>query len=191
MAEARHGAPGPADYARACVENLVCGRPLPEPPAGEFFAQAASCFVSLKKRGALRGCIGTLEPAERDLAAEIARNACSAAMRDPRFHRVREDELEDLSCSVDVLSASEACSLEDLDPCEYGVIVTCGLRRGVLLPDLEGIDTVGQQVGVALQKAGISPDEAFEVARFTVCRYREGEAPRGAAAETEHPEPDG
>jgi AmmeMemoRadiSam system protein A len=144
--------------------------------------------VSLKKGGQLRGCIGTLEPAEADLGAEIARNARSAAFDDPRFSAVREDELAALTCSVDVLSPSEPCTLKDLDPRVYGVIVASGYRRGVLLPDLEGIDTPGQQVGVALQKAGIRPDEDFSIRRFTVTRFREGDQSDGLPEETGAPD---
>ena len=169
---------GPADYARACVESCVLGRPLPRPAAHPFFTRHAACFVSLKNRGELRGCIGTLEPAEADLGAEIARNARSAAFHDPRFHRVRPDELPALTCSVDVLSPSAPCAQAGLDPAVYGVIVLAGFRRGVLLPDLQGVDTVEQQVDIALQKAGIGPGEAFSVERFTVTRYKEGEPPR-------------
>jgi len=173
------GAPsGPADYARACVECFVLGRPLPLPAGHTFFTRRAACFVSLKKRGELRGCIGTLEPAEPHLGAEIARNARSAAFHDPRFHRVRADELAALTVSVDVLSSSEPCARADLDPAVYGVIVLAGSRRGVLLPDLEGVVTVDQQVDIALQKASIGRGEAFTVERFTVTRYREGEPPR-------------
>ena len=172
------GPSGPADYARACVESCVLGRPLPRSSAHPFFSRRAACFVSLKRHGELRGCIGTLEPAEADLGAEIAHNARSAAFHDPRFHRVRPDELPELTCSVDVLSPSEPCALVDLDPAVHGVIVLAGVRRGVLLPDLQGVDTVEQQVDIALQKAGIGPGEAFTLERFTVTRYREGEPPR-------------
>ena len=177
-ADASGAPPGPADYARACVESCVLGRPLPPPPEHPFFTRRAACFVSLKKHGELRGCIGTLEPAAADLGAEIARNARSAAFHDPRFHRVRADELPELTCSVDVLSPSAPCAAADLDPAVFGVIVLAGSRRGVLLPDLQGVDTVGQQVDIALQKAGIGPNEAFTVERFTVTRCHEGEPPR-------------
>lgn len=169
---------GPADYARRCVECLVCGRPAPPPPDLSFFERPSACFVSLKESGQLRGCIGTLEPAELSLGAEIARNAYSAAFHDPRFARVRPDELHLLTCSVDVLSESESCELDDLDPALYGVIVCAGGRRGVLLPDLAGVDTGEQQVGIALQKAGIFAGEPYEVARFTVSRYHEGDPAR-------------
>lgn len=177
-------AAGPADYARACVRRLVARHGAPQPPEHPFYAHRAACFVTLKKYGELRGCIGTLEPAEPDLGREIARNARSAAFQDPRFPPVGEDELEVLVCSVDVLSASEECDLADLDPATYGVIVSCGPRRGVLLPDLGGVDSVGQQIGIALQKAGIRPEEPFRVQRFTVTRFREGDAPSSDAHDT-------
>lgn len=161
----------------------MLARPLPPPGEHSFFRRRAACFVSLKKHGELRGCIGTLEPAAADLGAEIARNARSAAFHDPRFHRVRADELAELACSVDVLSPSAPCAAADLDPSVYGVIVLAGFRRGVLLPDLQGVDTAQQQLDIALQKAGIGPGEAFTLERFTVTRYREGEPPRDDAVD--------
>jgi AmmeMemoRadiSam system protein A len=170
-------APGPADYARACIAAYLERRPAPPAPDDPFYRRRAACFVSLKKRGELRGCIGTLEPAEDDLGAEIARNAYSAAFQDPRFPPLQPSELTDVTVSVDVLSPSEPCGLADLDPARYGVIVARGWRRGVLLPALPGVETVAQQVGIALQKAGLRPDEPFEVRRFTVSRYHEGEPP--------------
>jgi AmmeMemoRadiSam system protein A len=181
---------GPADFARACMQSCVLAHPLPAPPAHPFFRRRAACFVSLKKRGELRGCIGTLEPAEPHLGAEIARNARAAAFHDPRFHRVRADELPELTCSVDVLSPSAPCTLADLDPVLYGVIVLADFRRGVLLPDLEGVDTAEQQVDIALQKAGIGRSEGFTLERFTVTRYREGESPRDEEVD-EQPAPSG
>jgi AmmeMemoRadiSam system protein A len=176
-AEARRDV-GPADYALSCVQAYVTGRPAPAAPDEDFYRRRAACFVSLKKQGDLRGCIGTLIPAEPDVGREIARNAHSAAFQDPRFSSVRPDELASITCSVDVLSEAEDCRLDALDPSRFGVIVSLGFRRGVLLPDLPGVDTVERQVGIALQKAGITPDEPFAVERFTVDRYRQGEAPR-------------
>ncbi len=170
-------APGPADYARACIEAYLRREPAPPAPDHHFYRRRAACFVSLKKHGQLRGCIGTLEPAEADLGAEIARNAWSAAFQDPRFPPLQAGEVADVTVSVDVLSPSEPCTPADLDPSRYGVIVAHGWRRGVLLPALEGVETVAQQLAIALQKAGIRPDEPFEVRRFTVSRYREGEPP--------------
>jgi AmmeMemoRadiSam system protein A len=173
MTERAHG---PADFALQCVRCYVAGRPAPPPPEEPFYEQRAACFVTLKKQGELRGCIGTLEPAEGSLGSEIVGNAHSSSMRDPRFPPVSPDECEALTCSVDVLSPSEACELGDLDPACYGVIVEAGTRRGVLLPSLTGVETVGAQVGIALQKAGIGADEPFDVRRFKVMRYREGDA---------------
>ncbi len=164
---------GPADYARACVEAFVRGRPAPPAPADDFYRQVAACFCSLKKHGELRGCIGTLSPTEPSLGDEIARNAYGAAFHDPRFAPVAETELGSLSYSVDVLRPSEPCTRADLDPRRYGVLVTAGARRGVLLPDLAGVDTVDRQLAIALQKAGIGPGEPCTIARFTVARFSE------------------
>jgi AmmeMemoRadiSam system protein A len=182
---------GPADYARACVESSVAGRNAPRAPDDSFYGRASACFVTLKLRGELRGCIGTLEPAEPTLGEEIARNAHSSAMCDPRFPPVSTGECAALTCSVDVLSPSQPCELKDLDPRCYGVVVEAGFRRGVLLPALAGVDTVGAQVAIALQKAGIAADEGFEVRRFTVTRYREGDAPDGVAEAPAGDEADG
>jgi len=166
-------ATGPAAYARACVERFVGGRPAPPAPADALYEQVAACFCSLKKHGELRGCIGTVTPAEPSLGDEIARNAYAAAFRDPRFAPVSEAELGALSYSVDVLSPSEPCTRADLDPRRYGVIVSAGGRRGVLLPDLAGVDSVERQLAIALQKAGIDPGEPCAIERFTVHRFGE------------------
>lgn len=155
----------------------MAGRRAPEPPDDPFYERRAACFVTLKRHGQLRGCIGTLEPAETSLGREIARNAHSSALRDPRFPPVAPDEVEALACSVDVLSPSEPCTLADLDPAVYGIIVEAGLRRGVLLPALEGIETVDAQVGIALQKAGIAQGQSHDIRRFLVTRYRQGDRP--------------
>ena len=138
----------------------------------EMTQKRAATFVTLNKNGRLRGCIGTLEPYQDSLAAEIQHNAISAATGDPRFSPVRVDELQDLDISVDVLSPAEKINeISELDPKCYGVIVSSGLRRGVLLPDLEGVDTAEEQVAIARQKAGIGKDEKFELERFEVIRY--------------------
>lgn len=168
--------PGPADYARLCVESLARGEQLPRPPRHPLYVRTAACFVSLKKHGELRGCIGTLTPAEPDLGHEIMRNARSTALKDPRFAPVCEEELSALTYSVDILSPSQPCTYADLDPADYGVIVSAGWRRGVLLPDLKGVDGVEAQVGIARQKAGIPDGEPFELERFRVTRCLEGES---------------
>lgn len=134
--------------------------------------QRAGAFVSLKKYGDLRGCIGTIEPARDFLAMEIIENAISASTRDPRFHPVAEEELLELKVSVDILSPPQRVSdMHELDIRRYGLIVTCGTRRGLLLPDIEGITSVEEQVIVARKKGGIGEVEAVELYRFEVERY--------------------
>jgi len=132
----------------------------------------AGVFVSLKKLGDLRGCIGTIEPIQPNVACEIIQNAISASTRDPRFLPVEPDELDHLTCSVDVLSGPEPIDdLRLLDPKKYGVIVECGMRRGLLLPNLDGVDTIDDQVYIACRKAMIQPDEPMKLYRFEVKRY--------------------
>lgn len=133
----------------------------------------AGVFVSLKVRGMLRGCIGTFQPTERDVAREVVRNAISAATGDPRFPAVRAGELDTLEYSVDVLTPPERIeNARDLDPRRYGVIVQAGPRKGLLLPDLEGVDTAEYQISIAMQKAGIPPGTPVTLSRFEVKRYR-------------------
>jgi AmmeMemoRadiSam system protein A len=145
---------------------------VPKDLPPELLNSRAGAFVSLKKDGQLRGCIGTIEPVHTCLAEEIIANAISAATRDPRFLPVEESELGELVCSVDVLSPAEECRLCDLDPKQYGVIVENGMRRGLLLPDLEGIDTVEEQVEIAKRKAFINGNEPVKIYRFKVTRYK-------------------
>lgn len=133
----------------------------------------AGAFVSIHKCGRLRGCIGTIGPTAPSLAQEIANNAVSASSRDPRFDPVTEDELPMLEINVDVLGEPEDIESKDqLDVKKYGVIVyTRDGRRGLLLPDLEGVDTVDYQVAVAMQKGGIRPGEKYYLQRFEVVRH--------------------
>jgi len=126
----------------------------------------------LKRNGQLRGCIGTISPVYNNLLAEIQHNAIAAATEDPRFSIVEPAELPELVYSVDVLGESEPAQRSELDPKRYGVIVSDGRRRGLLLPDLEGVDTVEEQLLIALQKAGISPHEKYNIERFEVTRYK-------------------
>ncbi len=133
----------------------------------------AGVFVSLHKRGELRGCIGTFEPTRKNVAEEIVSNAISSATHDPRFHPVSAEELDELDYSVDVLTSPEPVKdASKLDPRRYGVIVESGWRRGLLLPDLEGVDTVQQQLEICRMKAGIGRDEPVRLYRFEVKRYR-------------------
>jgi AmmeMemoRadiSam system protein A len=136
-------------------------------------SEKAGVFVCLKKMGNLRGCIGTFEPTADTVAEEVVKNAIAAAIQDPRFHAVEENELAEIEYSVDVLSPPEKITaIKDLDPKKYGVIVVQGGRRGLLLPDLEGVDTVEEQLRITKMKAGIWTEENLEIFRFTVTRYR-------------------
>ncbi len=161
---------------RAIEEYVKHGRVIEPPPPEEMtpeMKQEAGVFVSIKKNGQLRGCMGTFLPLCRNVAEEVIRNAITAATEDPRFPPITEDELDELEISVDVLSPPEPVSdLSQLDPKKYGVIVESGWRRGLLLPDLEGVDTVQQQLAIAMAKAGISPGEPVKIYRFTVNRYK-------------------
>lgn len=139
----------------------------------ELLHGKAGAFVSIREEGELRGCIGTTGPTKPCLAEEILENAVSAAVRDPRFPEIRPEELPVLSISVDVLGRPEPiASADSLDVKRYGVIVSKGGRRGLLLPDLEGVDTPAQQIQIALQKAGLDPDETdYSLERFEVVRH--------------------
>jgi AmmeMemoRadiSam system protein A/AmmeMemoRadiSam system protein B len=164
--------------ARQIIEMFVTtGDVIPAPESlSELLQRRAACFVSIKTRdGDLRGCIGTIEPEKNTLAEELIANAISAASRDPRFPPVSAAELPDLKYSVDVLSQPELVRLEDLDPLVYGVIVEdqAGVRRGLLLPNLKGIDTAAKQVEIASRKAGIPPGTEVKLWRFRAERYRE------------------
>ena len=137
----------------------------------ELLKSGFGAFVSIKKRGQLRGCIGTIVGVQDNLANEIITNAVSAGTKDPRFPPVSPEELDELDVSVDVLYAPEPAGIKELDHIKYGVIVTSGYRRGLLLPNLEGVDSVEEQLSIALQKAGIRPDEKYSVERFEVVRH--------------------
>ncbi len=134
----------------------------------------AGVFVCLKIRGNLRGCIGTFHPMEPSIAHETVRNAISAATCDPRFACIRPDELETIEYTVDVLTPPEqVVDRSELDPRRYGVIVKAGNKRGLLLPDLEGVDAVDYQISIAMQKAGIPPGTPLELYRFEVRRFEQ------------------
>jgi AmmeMemoRadiSam system protein A len=138
------------------------------------FRRQAGVFVCLKVSGSLRGCIGTFHPTEPTIAHETVRNAISAATCDPRFPCVQSPELETIEYTVDVLTEPEPVQdRSQLDPRRYGVIVRADNRRGLLLPDLAGVDTADQQVSIAMQKAGIRPGAAVQLFRFEVKRYHE------------------
>lgn len=164
----------PVELARRALRHyLECGQTLkaPEPvPVG--LSPRAGAFVSLKRGGELRGCIGTVEPVRKNLAEEIIRNAVSAGVRDPRFAPVSLEEMDELTFSVDVLTPPERIKgPAELDPRKYGVLLRSGHRSGLLLPDLEGIDSAEEQISIARRKAGISPQGPVELYRFKVRRY--------------------
>jgi AmmeMemoRadiSam system protein A len=134
--------------------------------------QRAGVFVSIKKHGELRGCIGTFVPTRTNVAEEIIVNAISSATQDPRFMPVEPSELDDLEYSVDILTEPEPVrSADELDPRKYGVIVECGYRRGLLLPDLAGVDKIEEQIEICRAKAGISAGEPIRLYRFRVKRF--------------------
>lgn len=181
MAEKRSSADPYVRLARAAVEEcvrrggmmppareLMGGEELPEDMTG----RQAGTFVSIHEHGELRGCMGTIGPTRSSVAEEIVGNAVTAALRDPRFSAIRPDELEWLEISVDVLGAPEPIdSMEELDVKKYGVIVTSGGKRGLLLPDLDGVDTPEKQVDIAKKKAGIYAFEKYSLERFEVIRH--------------------
>ena len=162
------------DLARKTIELYVKEGKMLEPPA-ELTAEMkerAGVFVSLHKGGDLRGCIGTFAPATKNVAHEIIHNAIESSTEDPRFSPVRPEELPELDISVDVLSKPEpVASKEELDAKCYGCIISVGARRGLLLPDLPGVNTPEEQIAICRRKAGIGENEPIELARFKVRRY--------------------
>jgi AmmeMemoRadiSam system protein A len=170
---------GFAELARRSVETFVRDGRVVEVPSvsnDSLLSRPAACFVSIKTdTGDLRGCIGTVEPVRACLAEELIHNAISAATRDPRFSPVEISELPRLRYSVDVLSPPEPTRFEELNPKTYGLIVEDerGRRRGLLLPDLEGVESAEQQLQITMRKAGIPPGADVKLYRFQVRRYGE------------------
>lgn len=171
----------PVLLARVAVESWVTAGALPQVHDGQagsvqipewLKGAPRGVFVCIKDSGELRGCVGTIAPARASLCEEIIENAVSAATGDPRFAVVAGDELSRLSYSVDILGDPEDISgPEDLDPKNYGVIVSAGGRRGLLLPDIQGVSEPLVQLQIACQKAGILPGESYRMMRFKVDRY--------------------
>ena len=163
--------------ARETIEMYVQHRRIPEKvaPLPPELPARAGCFVTINSHGRLRGCIGTIEPAQDSLAGEVIQNAISSATRDPRFPAIDARELADLDIKVDVLTEPEPVSgMDELNPRQYGVIVESEQnprKRGLLLPDLEGVETVEYQLEIARRKAWLAPDEPVRIYRFTVTRY--------------------
>jgi AmmeMemoRadiSam system protein A len=160
--------------AKDAVDTFVrFGRVIDPVDVPAELQRPAGAFVSIKRGHTLRGCIGTVDPVQDSLAREVVHNAIDSATRDPRFLPVEADELDELSYSVDVLSPPEPVGgPEELDHRRYGLIVRNGLRRGLLLPDIEGVSSVEEQIAIAKAKGGILPEEPVELFRFTVQRLR-------------------
>lgn len=161
--------------AKDTIREYIKSKKIPSAPADlpAIMQRKAGVFVSLKKSGRLRGCIGTFTPSCQNIYQEIMRNAISAANNDPRFSPVKEEELDTLSYSVDVLSEpSLVHNISELDHKKFGIIVVKDFKKGLLLPDIEGVDTVHEQLKIAKLKAGIDPaDEDVVIYKFTVERY--------------------
>jgi AmmeMemoRadiSam system protein A len=160
--------------AKETVESYIRETKTPKPKKlTPEMRERAGVFVSLHKHGQLRGCIGTFEPKEKNVAEEIIANAISSSTRDPRFPPVTASELDDLEYSVDILTEPEPVTdIGQLDPKEYGVIVESGWKKGLLLPDLEGVDSVEEQIAICRLKAGISAGEPIKLYRFQVRRFK-------------------
>ncbi len=146
---------------------------IPENTNQELLDKKAGVFVSIHKFGKLRGCIGTIVPTTSCIAAEIIDNAISASTKDPRFEPITEEELPYLEINIDELGEIEDIdSKEELDVKKYGVIVSSGFKRGLLLPDLDGVDTIDEQISIARAKGGISPTDDIKLQRFEVIRHK-------------------
>jgi AmmeMemoRadiSam system protein A len=160
--------------AKEAVESYVREGKMPKPKElTPEMRERAGVFVSLHKHGQLRGCIGTFEPTKGNVAEEIIANAINSSTADPRFPPVTAAELDDLEYSVDILTKPEpVTNINQLDPKEYGVIVESGWKRGLLLPDLEGVDSVEEQIAICRLKAGISASEPVRLYRFQVRRFK-------------------
>lgn len=161
--------------ARKTIEEHVRTGQIIDTPQGlpeAMYNDRAGVFVSIKEDGRLRGCIGTICAVQDSIAEEIIHNAISASSQDPRFYPIKPEELDRLTISVDVLGDMEKISSPDeLDVKRYGVVVTKGYKRGLLLPNLEGVDTVADQIAIAKQKAGIAEAEEAGLERFEVVRH--------------------
>ena len=162
--------------ARCAIESFVrtgC-QDVPDALFGAVPVKRAGVFVSIHTAsGELRGCVATIMPSRESMAEEIIQNAKWACSEDSRFSPIRASELDGLTVKVDVLSDPEPINSPDqLDPRKYGAIVSAsGGRRGLLLPALDGIDTVEDQIAICRRKGGIRPNEPVALQRFTVERH--------------------
>ena len=160
--------------AKETVKSYVQEGKIPKPKElTPEMRERAGVFISLHKHGQLRGCIGTFEPTRENVAEEIIANAISSSTRDPRFPPVAASELDEVEYGVDILTEPEPVKdISQLDAKDYGVIVESGWRRGLLLPDLEGVDSVEEQIAICRLKGGISASEPVNLYRFQVRRFK-------------------
>lgn len=168
----RQSEPPLVKLAREAVETYVARQSYISPPATPEIKSASAVFVSLKLNGELRGCMGTTSPCYRSLGEEIVNMAVAACSKDTRFDPVQEWELADLDYTVDVLSPPDnVTDTSMLDPRLYGIIVQEGKRKGLLLPNLDGIESVADQIEIACGKAGIKMSKKTKISRFRVERH--------------------
>jgi len=163
------------ELAKKSIEAYIKEKKIIDPPdkLTDEMKGRAGVFVSLKKKGNLRGCIGTFAPTCDNIAQEVIRNAIESATSDPRFPPVTKDEIPELEISVDVLTEPQkVSSIKDLDAKRFGVIVKSGMKRGLLLPDLAGVNTPEEQIKISRRKAGIGEEEPVELYKFEVKRYK-------------------
>ena len=148
-------------------------RPLPCPAhLPDFLRQSAGTFVSIKKQGSLRGCIGTMTPKYKNLAEEVIQNALRSANEDPRFDPIQKKELPSLTFSVDVLQPLEKIeNIKDHNIKQFGLVIRGKGKQGVLLPDLDIIKSAEQQLKVCLKKGGFKSHDTYEIFRFEVKRF--------------------
>jgi AmmeMemoRadiSam system protein A len=163
--------------AKSAVENYVKEGKVISLPAAlpkELLTRRAGTFVTIEKNDKLRGCIGTYLPTKENIAKEVISNAIAAATKDDRFGPVQKEELPKLSYAVYILSEPELVkNVKELNPKKFGIIVQSGFKSGLLLPDLEGVDTIEQQISIACQKGGIDPtSEPIAIYKFTAKKYQ-------------------
>jgi len=168
----------PVEFAKSVIEKYIKEGKIPSVPSSliGIDVEKAGSFVSIKTtNGDLRGCIGTIFPTKNTIVEEIVHNAIAASTQDPRFEPIKRYELNDLVYSVDILHPPEdISSIDELDPKNFGIIVIAQSgRQALLLPDLEGVDTVEDQITICMRKAGIPSGESISVKRFKVDRYKE------------------
>jgi len=162
--------------AKKAVENYIKEGKIisvPENFSKKVLNKKAGAFVTIEKKGELRGCIGTYLPTKENITEEVISNAIAAATQDDRFGSVQKEELPGLSYTVYILSEPQPVkNFQEIDPKKYGIIVKSGLKSGLLLPDLWGVDTAEKQFLIACQKAGIDPiHEPVVVYKFTAKKY--------------------